>query len=46
MGKKDLKMYETPAMEIVETETEGYLMAGSAATNPFEDSTGDTEEFE
>ena len=29
MDKKVLKMYETPAVEIVELEVEGQLLAGS-----------------
>lgn len=29
MDKKDLKFYETPAVELVETEMENQLLAGS-----------------
>ena len=46
MDMKVLKMYESPAVEIVELNVEGQLLAGSPSTNPFDDSTGDTEEME
>ena len=45
MDKKVLKMYETPAVEIVELEVEAQLLAGSS-DNPLDDSTADTEEME
>ena len=46
MDKKVLKMYESPAVEIVELNVEGQLMAGSNPDNPLDDSTADTEEME
>ena len=36
MEKKDLKMYEAPAVEVVEMETAGSMLAGSA-NKPGED---------
>jgi len=29
MNKKDLKMYETPVLEVIELESEAVLLAGS-----------------
>lgn len=46
MEKKILKSYEAPVVEIIEAEAEAQLLAGSPSTNPFDDSTGDTEEME
>ena len=46
MNKKELKFYEAPACEVVEMELEDQLLAGSAGTDPFDGSTGDTEEME
>ena len=46
MDKKELKFYEAPACEVVELKSSVALLAGSAETNPFDDSTGDTEEME
>jgi len=37
MDKKVLKWYETPAVEIVELEVEGQILAGSAENAPTED---------
>ena len=45
MDKKVLKMYETPEVEIVNVELEGFL-CGSNPDNPLDDSTADTEEIE
>jgi len=45
MEKKILKFYETPAVEIIETELEGFL-CGSNPDNPLDDSTADTPEEE
>ena len=44
MEKEILKWYVTPEMEVIETEAESQLL--SSSTNPFDDSTGDTEEIE
>jgi hypothetical protein len=44
MEKKNLKWYEAPELEIIETEVEAQLLA--ASDNPLDDSTGDTEEME
>lgn len=46
MDKKDFKFYEAPACEVVELRVEAQLMAGSKTTNPFDDSTQETEEGE
>ena len=46
MDKKELKFYEAPACEVVELNASSALLAGSAETNPFDDSTSDTEEME
>ena len=46
MDKKELKFYEAPACEVVELNASFALLAGSAETNPFDDSTSDTEEME
>lgn len=46
MDKKDMKWYEAPEVEIIEAEVEAQLLAGSPGTDPFDDSTGDTEEIE
>jgi hypothetical protein len=46
MDKKVLKMYETPAVEIVELEVEAQILAGSNKDNPLDDSTAGTEEME
>ncbi len=46
MNKKELKFYEAPACDVVELKASSTLLAGSAETNPFDDSTGDTEEME
>ena len=45
MEKKILKFYETPAVEIIEAELEGFICA-SNPDNPLDDSTADTEEME
>ena len=45
MEKKILKFYETPAVEIIEAELEGFL-CGSNPDNPLDDSTADTPEEE
>jgi hypothetical protein len=37
MDKKVLKWYETPAMEVVNVEVEGQILAGSAENAPTED---------
>jgi len=42
MDKKDLKFYETPAVELIEMEVEGFLCA-SNPDDPFDDSKSDTE---
>ena len=42
MDKKDLRFYESPVVEVVDMEAEGQILAGSAATDPFDDSTADT----
>ena len=46
MDKKELKFYEAPACEVVELKASVNLMAGSPTTNPFNDSTQETEEGE
>ena len=46
MDKKELMFYVTPEAELVEVELDAQLLAGSPSTNPFDDSTGDTEEME
>lgn len=46
MDMKVLKMYEAPAVEIVELEVEAQLLAGSNPDNPLDDSTAETEEME
>ena len=46
MEKKNLKWYEAPEVEIIETEVEAQLLAGSPSDNPLDGSTGDTEEME
>jgi hypothetical protein len=46
MDKKELKFYLAPEAELVEVELDAQLLAGSPSTNPFDDSTGDTEEME
>ena len=43
MDKKVLKMYETPAVEIVELEVEAQLLAGSS-DNPLDGQTEEPEE--
>ena len=45
MDKKVLKWYESPAVEIVDVELEGFLCA-SNPDNPLDDSTAETEEME
>ena len=45
MDKKVFKMYEAPAVEIVNVELEGFLCA-SNPDNPLDDSTAETEEME
>jgi hypothetical protein len=45
MEKKILKPYETPTVEIIEAELEGFLCT-SNPDNPLDGSTGDTEEME
>jgi hypothetical protein len=45
MEKKILKFYETPAVEIIETELEGFLCA-SNPDDPFDGSTAGGEEGE
>ena len=42
MDKKELKFYEAPACEVVELKASFALLAGSASTNPFDDSTPET----
>ena len=37
MNKKDLKMYEAPACEVVELESKIVLLAGSGEEEPGED---------
>ena len=44
MDKKELKLYEAPTSEVMELDVHVQLLAVS--TNPFEDSTGETEEME
>ena len=44
MKRNDLKFYEAPASEVVELNMKGALLAGSASTNPFDDSTEEPEE--
>ncbi|MBQ9666981.1 MAG: hypothetical protein IJV33_10995 [Bacteroidaceae bacterium] len=45
MEKKELKFYEAPELEVLMMEIEGNLLDGSPnPDNPFDDSTGDTEE--
>jgi hypothetical protein len=44
MEKKILKFYETPAVEIIEAELEGFL-CGSNPDNPLDDSTGEPDEI-
>ena len=44
MDKKVLKMYEAPAVEIVELEVEAQILAGSNPDNPLDDSTEEPEE--
>ena len=46
MEKKILKSYEAPEVEIIEAEVESQLLAGSPSTDPFDESTGDTEVME
>jgi hypothetical protein len=46
MDKKELKFYEAPACDVVELEASLALLAGSPETDPFDGSTGDTEEME
>ena len=46
MDKKELKFYEAPACEVVDLNAHVSLLAGSAETDPFDGSTGDTEEME
>ena len=46
MDKKELKFYEAPACDVVELKTTSALLAGSPTTNPFDDSTQETEEGE
>ena len=45
MDKKVFKMYEAPAVEIVNVELEGFLCAINP-DNPLDDSTAETEEME
>jgi len=42
MNKKDLKMYETPVLEVIELESEAVLLASSNTDNPLDDSTSPT----
>ena len=47
MDKKELKLYEIPACEVVDLEVEAQLLAGSPnPDDPFDDSKADTEEIE
>jgi hypothetical protein len=46
MDKKDLKFYVAPSQEVVELKASKALLAGSPSTNPFDDSTADTEVVE
>jgi hypothetical protein len=46
MDKKELMFYVTPEVELVDVEFDAQLLAGSPGTDPFDDSTGDTEEIE
>ena len=42
MDKKELKFYETPALEVMEFEVEAQLLTGSNPDNPLDESTEDT----
>ena len=42
MNKKDLKMYVSPVLEVVELEANAVLLAGSNTDNPLDDSTSPT----
>ena len=44
MNKKELKLYEAPAQEVVELRLQGILCSSPNPDNPLDDSTGDTEE--
>ena len=46
MDKKDLKFYVAPSQEVVELKASTTLLSGSNPDNPFDGSTGDTEEVE
>lgn len=47
MEKKILTWYETPEVELVDVELDAQLLAGSPnPDDPFDGSTGDTEEIE
>jgi hypothetical protein len=43
MDKKDLKWYESPAVEVVELEIEGQLLAGSTNAKGVEEDEWDDE---
>jgi len=46
MDKKDLKFYVAPSQEVVELKASTTLLSGSPnPDNPFDGSTGDTEEI-
>ena len=44
MDKKELKLYVTPALEIVETELEGFLCGSTNAENASVEELGEEEE--
>ena len=46
MDKKELKFYEAPACEVVELNALQLCWLEADTDNPFDDSTGDTEEME
>ena len=46
MNKKELKLYEAPAQEVVELRLQGILCSSPDPKNPFDGNTGDAEEME
>lgn len=46
MDKKVLKMYETPAVEVVDLKLDNQILAGSPKTDPFDGNTEETPEVE
>ena len=44
MDKKELKLYETPSLEIIETELEGFLCGSTNAENATVEELGEEEE--